>query len=82
MAHPLLYVISNNNIMLHPNSGKVDLEREREREREKGVEKDGAWKDGQTLVSQVQGGPSIGTFLNFVVWQHQTSYRPEILTVY
>ena len=28
-------------------------EREREREREKGVEKDGAWKDGQTLVSQV-----------------------------
>ena len=30
----------------------------------------------------VMGGPSIGTFLNFVVWQHQTSYRPEILTVY
>ena len=30
----------------------------------------------------LMGGPSIGTFLNFVVWQHQTSYRPEILTVY
>ena len=30
----------------------------------------------------IMGGPSIGTFLNFVVWQHQTSYRPEILTVY
>ena len=31
---------------------------------------------------QLMGGLSIGTFLNFVVWQHQTSYRPEILTVY
>ena len=30
----------------------------------------------------IMGGPSIGTFLNFVVWQHQTSYRPKILTLY
>ena len=37
---------------------------------------------GITLLDVIKGGPSIGTFLNFVVWQHQTSYRPEILTVY
>ena len=32
--------------LLRPNSEKMDLERE-------GSRKDGAWKDGQTLVSQV-----------------------------
>jgi len=38
--------------------------------------------DNVTCNVFLKGGPSIGTFLNFVVWQHQTSYRPEILTVY
>ncbi|KYN37330.1 hypothetical protein ALC56_08306, partial [Trachymyrmex septentrionalis] len=39
------------------------------REREKGVEKDGAWKDGQTLVSQVfawKQTPASRTHLFFV----------------
>ena len=41
--------------------------------------KDFRWEE---CLWELMGGPSIGTFLNFVVWQHQTSYRPEILTAY
>ena len=33
-------------VLLRPNSGKMDLKRE-------GSKKDGVWKDGQTLVSQI-----------------------------
>ncbi|EGI61644.1 hypothetical protein G5I_10080 [Acromyrmex echinatior] len=65
-----------------PNCRKRGRFRKTEGESEKGNEHKGFDRGPikQRNISVVQGGPSIGTFLNFVVWQHRTSYRPEILT--